>query len=84
MVPRELVYFGRAAMLIEGLGSRYDPYFNGVQVGTPIVLRMRTRILGSLGEEANPSIEEIASIAGWAVGRAWRRVQDIFALATAG
>jgi predicted unusual protein kinase regulating ubiquinone biosynthesis (AarF/ABC1/UbiB family) len=79
MLPRELVYFGRAAMLIEGLGSRYDPYFNGVQVGTPIVMRLRSRILNSLGEEASPSIEEVAAIAGWAVGRAWRKVQDIIA-----
>jgi len=79
MLPRDLVYFGRTAMLIEGLGSRYDPYFNAVQVGTPIVMRLRSRILESLGEEASPSIEEIAAVAGWAVGRAWRKVQDIIA-----
>lgn len=79
MLPRDLVYFGRTAMLIEGLGSRYDPYFNAVQVGTPIVMRLRSRILASLGEKASPSIEEVAAIAGWAVGRAWRKVQDIIA-----
>jgi predicted unusual protein kinase regulating ubiquinone biosynthesis (AarF/ABC1/UbiB family) len=79
MLPRDLVYFGRTAMLIEGLGSRYDPYFNAVQVGTPIVMRLRSRILASLGEEASPSIEEIAAVAGWAVGRAWRKVKDIIA-----
>ena len=76
ILPRDLVYFARTAALIEGIGTRYDPYFNAIQVGTPLVMRMRSRILKSLGQEAEPSVEEYAAMAGWAVGRAWRRVRD--------
>jgi predicted unusual protein kinase regulating ubiquinone biosynthesis (AarF/ABC1/UbiB family) len=76
ILPRDLVYFARTAALIEGIGTRYDPYFNAIQVGTPLVMRMRSRILRSLGEQANPSLEEIAALAGFAVGAAWRRVRE--------
>lgn len=77
LLPRELVYFARTAALIEGLGTRYDPYFNAIAVGTPLVLRMRTRILRSLGDEASPSVEEVAAIAGWAAGAAVVRARGI-------
>ncbi|WKW12925.1 AarF/UbiB family protein [Pseudogemmatithrix spongiicola] len=77
ILPRDLVYFARTAALIEGIGTRYDPYFNAIQVGTPLVMRMRSRILKSLGQEAEPSVEEYAAMAGWAVGRAWRRVREV-------
>jgi predicted unusual protein kinase regulating ubiquinone biosynthesis (AarF/ABC1/UbiB family) len=76
ILPRDLVYFARTAALIEGIGTRYDPYFNAIQVGTPVVMRMRSRILRSLGEDAQPSVEEIAALAGFAVGRAWRAVRE--------
>jgi predicted unusual protein kinase regulating ubiquinone biosynthesis (AarF/ABC1/UbiB family) len=87
ILPRDLVYFARTAALIEGIGTKYDPYFNAVQVGTPVVMRMRSRILTSLGEEAQPSVEELAAVAGWAAGRAWRGARewlDRMAHATAG
>lgn len=76
ILPRDLVYFARTAALIEGIGTRYDPYFNAVEVGTPLVMRMRSRILASLGEEAQPSLEEVASVAGWLAGRAWRGAME--------
>jgi len=76
ILPRDLVYFARTAALIEGVGTRYDPYFNAVEIGTPVVMRMRSRILRSLGEEVEPSLEEIASVAGFAAGRAWRAARD--------
>lgn len=76
ILPRDLVYFARTAALIEGVGTRYDPYFNAIQVGTPLVMQMRSRILRSLGQQAEPSVEELAAMAGWAVGRAWRSVRD--------
>jgi predicted unusual protein kinase regulating ubiquinone biosynthesis (AarF/ABC1/UbiB family) len=79
ILPRDLVYFARTAALIEGIGTRYDPYFNAIQVGTPLVMRMRSRILRSLGEQAEPSLEEFAAIAGFAVGRAWRSVREALA-----
>jgi predicted unusual protein kinase regulating ubiquinone biosynthesis (AarF/ABC1/UbiB family) len=80
ILPRDLFYFARTAALIEGIGTRYDPYFNAVEVGTPIVMRMRSRILTSLGEEAQPSLEELASVAGWMVGRVWRGVAGVLGL----
>jgi len=76
ILPRDLVYFARTAALIEGVGTKYDPYFNAVEVGTPVVMRMRSKILRSLGEEAEPSIEEMAAVAGFAAGRAWRSARE--------
>ncbi|MDA1081476.1 MAG: AarF/UbiB family protein [Gemmatimonadetes bacterium] len=76
VLTEEAVYFGRAAALIEGIGTRYDPYFQIVPVASPVVLRMRSRILRSLGESVNPSVEEIATVAGYALGRAARWVTD--------
>ena len=81
ILPRDLVYFARTAALIEGIGTRYDPYFNAVEAGTPLVMRMRSRILASLGEEAAPSVEEIATAAGWALGRVWRQARMLVELA---
>jgi predicted unusual protein kinase regulating ubiquinone biosynthesis (AarF/ABC1/UbiB family) len=78
ILPRDLVYFARTAALIEGVGTRYDAYFNAIEVGTPVVMRMRSRILRSLGEEVEPSVEELASVAGFAAGRAWRAAREWF------
>ncbi len=83
ILPRDLVYFARTAALIEGIGTRYDPYFNAIVVGSPIVMRMRSRILRSLGQEAEPGVEEYAAMAGWVVGRAWRAIREWIAAPTA-
>ena len=40
MLPSDLVYFGRAAVLVEGIGHRYDPDFNAVPALRPVVTRM--------------------------------------------
>ncbi len=75
VLPRDMVYFARTASLIEGLGTRYDPYFQAIPVASPIVLRMRSRILRSLGETPSPSVAEIATVAGFAAGRLWKRMR---------
>jgi predicted unusual protein kinase regulating ubiquinone biosynthesis (AarF/ABC1/UbiB family) len=75
VLPRDMVYFARTASLIEGVGTRYDPYFQAIPVASPIVLKMRSRILRSLGETPAPSVLEIATIAGFAVGKAWKRIR---------
>jgi predicted unusual protein kinase regulating ubiquinone biosynthesis (AarF/ABC1/UbiB family) len=75
-LTEEAVYFARAAALIEGIGTRYDPYFQIVPVASPVVLRMRTRILRSLGEEVTPTVEEVATVAGYALGRAARWMKE--------
>jgi predicted unusual protein kinase regulating ubiquinone biosynthesis (AarF/ABC1/UbiB family) len=47
-LPSELVYFGRAAALAEGIAVRYDPSFNSVQFATPIVARMKGQLLATM------------------------------------
>jgi predicted unusual protein kinase regulating ubiquinone biosynthesis (AarF/ABC1/UbiB family) len=76
VLPQHLVYFGRTAALIEGIGTRYDPYFQAVPVASPVILRMRSRILRSLGEPATPNVAEVVTVAGYALGRAARWVVD--------
>ncbi|MDX1675930.1 MAG: hypothetical protein R3314_14140, partial [Longimicrobiales bacterium] len=51
MLPRELVYFFRAAALLEGLGLRYDPAFNGLHVSRRVVSRMRAELLRATASE---------------------------------
>jgi predicted unusual protein kinase regulating ubiquinone biosynthesis (AarF/ABC1/UbiB family) len=77
VLPQHLVYFGRTAALIEGIGTRYDPYFQAIPIASPVILRMRSRILRSLGEPATPSVTEIATVAGYALGRLARWVKDL-------
>ena len=36
ILPQHLVYFGRTAALIEGIGTRYDPYFQAIPVASPV------------------------------------------------
>jgi predicted unusual protein kinase regulating ubiquinone biosynthesis (AarF/ABC1/UbiB family) len=45
MLPRELVYFFRAAALLEGIGLRYDPAFDGLAVSRAVVRRMRGELI---------------------------------------
>jgi len=39
-LPSNLVYLFKTAVLIEGIGIKYDPDFNGIKDGTPIVKKM--------------------------------------------
>jgi predicted unusual protein kinase regulating ubiquinone biosynthesis (AarF/ABC1/UbiB family) len=41
ILPEELVYFFRALVLLEGIGFRYRPTFNGLEVARPVIKRMR-------------------------------------------
>lgn len=77
VLPQHLVYFGRTAALIEGVGTRYDPYFQAIPVASPVILRMRSRILRSLGEPATPTVAEVATVAGYALGKAARWLVDL-------
>jgi predicted unusual protein kinase regulating ubiquinone biosynthesis (AarF/ABC1/UbiB family) len=76
VLPQHLVYFGRTAALIEGVGTRYDPYFQAIPIASPVILRMRSRILRSLGEPAAPSVAEIATVTGHALGKLARWAVD--------
>lgn len=67
-LPSEMVYFARTASLIEGLGTRYDPRFNAITFATPIAVRMRTRIMASISNEAGQSPVDMATMVGAALG----------------
>jgi predicted unusual protein kinase regulating ubiquinone biosynthesis (AarF/ABC1/UbiB family) len=47
----ELVYFGRAVALIEGIGARYVPQFNPVSFAAPVILRHRRAVLAAMGDD---------------------------------
>jgi predicted unusual protein kinase regulating ubiquinone biosynthesis (AarF/ABC1/UbiB family) len=51
MLPRELVYFFRATALLEGIGFRYDPAFNGLETVKPVVNRMRSELLAATAQD---------------------------------
>lgn len=48
ILPSDLVYFGRAAVLVEGIGLRYDPSFNGLRTIRPIVEQQKGRLLAGV------------------------------------
>jgi predicted unusual protein kinase regulating ubiquinone biosynthesis (AarF/ABC1/UbiB family) len=45
MLPSNLVYFGRAGVLVEGIGLRYDPNFNALAMARPVLDRAATRLI---------------------------------------
>jgi len=45
MLPSNLVYFGRAGVLIEGIGLRYDPNFNVLAMARPVLARSAKRLV---------------------------------------
>jgi predicted unusual protein kinase regulating ubiquinone biosynthesis (AarF/ABC1/UbiB family) len=49
ILPSDLVFFGRAAVLAEGIGHRYDPDFNAVAVARPAIARFAARAMGAGG-----------------------------------
>ncbi len=52
ILPQELVYFFRAAALLEGIGFRYDPQFNGLHFIRKVIRTHRSEILKTTGQEA--------------------------------
>ena len=74
MLPSDLVYFGRAAVLVEGIGLRYDPAFNTLAAARPVVARSAGRLMqGLLGAEGRPRVAEWGLDAAAAV----RTVRDL-------
>jgi predicted unusual protein kinase regulating ubiquinone biosynthesis (AarF/ABC1/UbiB family) len=74
ILPSDLVYFGRAAVLIEGIGHRYDPNFNMVRIARPAVIRFAGRFL-----EGAVKGEPAARIVDWAqdATMAARAIRDL-------
>jgi predicted unusual protein kinase regulating ubiquinone biosynthesis (AarF/ABC1/UbiB family) len=53
----ELVYFGRAVALIEGIGARYVPDFNPVGFAAPVILRHRRAVIAAMGDDVSARID---------------------------
>jgi predicted unusual protein kinase regulating ubiquinone biosynthesis (AarF/ABC1/UbiB family) len=51
MLPQELVYFFRAVVLLEGIGFRYDPGFDGLQFIRGVIRQNRVEIARATGKE---------------------------------
>lgn len=51
MLPSNLVYFGRAAVLVEGIGLRYDPNFNALAVARPVLAGAAARLIQGTGDQ---------------------------------
>jgi ubiquinone biosynthesis protein len=51
MVPSNLVYFGRAGVLVEGIGLRYDPKFNVLDMARPVLGRAAKRLVQGVLEQ---------------------------------
>lgn len=64
VLPSHLVYFARTASLIEGLGTRYDPYFNPLTFAAPVVMRLRRRIMASLRGDDRPAGDWASTLGG--------------------
>lgn len=52
MLPSNLVYFGRAAVLVEGIGFRYDPNFNALAVARPVLAHAAARLIQGTAEDS--------------------------------
>jgi predicted unusual protein kinase regulating ubiquinone biosynthesis (AarF/ABC1/UbiB family) len=58
MLPSDLAYFGRAAVLVEGIGLRYDPNFNALAAARPVVAQSAPRLLHGLLGDGRPRIAD--------------------------
>ncbi|HKY97204.1 MAG TPA: AarF/UbiB family protein [Gemmatimonadaceae bacterium] len=76
----ELVYFGRAVALIEGIGARYVPGFNPVSFTAPVILKHRRAVLDALGDDAAAQADLgilIGKLVGDVVSVVFRTGRDI-------
>ncbi|MEX0912486.1 MAG: AarF/UbiB family protein, partial [Gemmatimonadota bacterium] len=73
ILPEELVYFFRATALLEGIGFRYDPHFNGMEAIRPVITRMRAELLQATTKEPRTAAREILSEAEYGL----RAVYDL-------
>ena len=84
VLPAHLVYFARTASLIEGIGTRYDPYFNPITFASPVILKLRRPIMASLrGYDAPPTdwVSSLGALVGdvaLVVHRAGREIASLF------
>lgn len=74
VLPAELVYFGRAAALVEGIGLRYNPDFNTFAVARPLVTRAAAQLIRGQGDRGPRTM-----IADWGLEatQAFRSVREL-------
>ena len=51
ILPSNLVYFGRAGVLVERIGLRYDPNFNALAMARPVLARSAKRLVQGMLEQ---------------------------------
>ena len=76
-LPSDLVYYGRTASLIEGIGVRYDPHFNPIQAASPVLFRMRGSLLTSLSDARVLDQLDLPTVIGFALGKATAVIADV-------
>jgi predicted unusual protein kinase regulating ubiquinone biosynthesis (AarF/ABC1/UbiB family) len=59
ILPEEVVYLMRATALLEGIGFRYDPAFNGLEAVRPVLDRMKGELLGSMARDKADSAMDV-------------------------
>lgn len=74
ILPEELVYFLRASALLEGIGFRYDPSFQGLDAVRPVLARMRGELTESM---AGGEPKEVARGLLTEAERTLRALQDV-------
>lgn len=77
LLPQELVYFFRAAVLLEGIGFRYDPDFNGLLMLRRVVRRHRDEIARETAREPIAAARDLMG----EVATVLRSVRDLLARA---
>ncbi|MFW6201986.1 MAG: hypothetical protein ACOC8B_05370, partial [Gemmatimonadota bacterium] len=68
LLPRELVYFFRVMVLLEGIGFRYDRNFNGLETARPVIREMRGELMRAMGAEPIARARGLAEEAWAAIG----------------
>lgn len=68
LLPQELVYFFRTTVLLEGIGFRYDPGFDGLRLLRRVIAEHRSDIQRATGREpaalARDLLQEVQSTLG--------------------
>jgi predicted unusual protein kinase regulating ubiquinone biosynthesis (AarF/ABC1/UbiB family) len=73
LLPQELVYFLRAAVLLEGIGFRYDESFNGLHLIRHVVASHRAELLKETAREPITLARDLMTEAAQAL----RSVRDL-------
>lgn len=59
MLPQELVYFFRTAVLLEGIGFRYDPHFDGLGLIRRVIRSQKAEIVRTTAREPSAVARDV-------------------------